>query len=132
MTERSSLSDGVKRLRLVTVFAEILGTNVQPCPLKVSGSPFRPKGYECSLIVNKRLMDVIPTQGAWNRGRATGTSASATSCTSLPHQFARRAAGGGGGRSRSAYRDERERNDPHASKDNRIACPPNREEATGT
>ncbi len=32
MTEGSSLSDGVKRLRLVAVFAEILGTNVQTCP----------------------------------------------------------------------------------------------------
>ena len=61
MTERSSLSDGVKRLRLVAVFAEIFGTNVQTCPQKVSGSPFCPKGYECSLIVDKRLMDVAPT-----------------------------------------------------------------------
>ncbi len=100
---------------------------------EVSGSPFRPKGYQCALIVDTRLMDVAPTQVAWNRGRATGTSTSATSCTRLLHHFARRAAGvGGGGRSRSAYRDERERNDLNASEDNRTACRLNREEATGT
>ena len=101
-------------------------------PSNVPRSPFRQKGYECYLIVYNCLMDVAPTQVAWNRWRATGTSTSVTSCTSLPHQFARRAAGGGGGRSRSAYRDERERNDPHTSEDNRIAWRPNREEATGT
>ena len=90
------------------------GTNL---PANVPGSPFRPKGYECSLIVDTCLKDVAPTQVAWNRGRATGTSTSATSCTSLPRQLARRGASGGGGRSRSAYRDERERNDPHTSED---------------
>ncbi len=86
-------------------------------PSNVPRSPFRQKGYECYLIVYNCLIDVAPTQVAWNRWRATGTSTSVTSCTSLPHQFARRAAGGGGGRSRSAYRDERERNDPHTSED---------------
>ena len=32
MGEGPSLSDGVKRLRLVAVFAEVLGTKVQTCP----------------------------------------------------------------------------------------------------
>ena len=67
-----------------------------------------------------------------DRGRATGTSTSARSCTRLLTHFARRAAGGGDGRSRSVYRDARERNDPHASEDNRSKWRPNREEATRT
>ena len=133
MAEGSSLPDGLKRLRLVAIFAEEnLDRNIRPYlrrPPKVHAAQ---KVMNVPRIVYECLMDVAPTQVALNGGRITGTSASVKSCTSLPHQLARRAAGGGGGRSRSAYRDERERNGPHASEDNRRSWRPNREEATGT
>ena len=38
-------------------------------PVKVSRGPFRPKGCECSLILNKRPMDIVPAHVAGNRGR---------------------------------------------------------------
>ena len=50
MTEGSSLPDGVKRLRLVAIFAEENLVHAHTTlPPKVSESPCRPKGYECSL-----------------------------------------------------------------------------------
>ena len=64
-------------------------------PPKVSGSRFRLKGYECSLILDKRSMDIAPAQVAWNGGGTTGTSTSGKSCSSLPHQLGRRGADGG-------------------------------------
>ena len=58
-------------------------------PPKVSGSPFRLKGYECSLILDERLMDAAPTQVAWNRGRPPESPRPAPACRI---QFTRRAA----------------------------------------
>ena len=130
MIERSSLSDGVKRMRLLAIFAEAnLDRNTRSFPRRSPKVHAAKKVMNVLRIVYACLMDAAPSQVAWDGGAITGTSTSVKFCSSLPHQLARRTADG---RSRSAYRDERERNGSHASEDSRRARPPNREEATGT
>ena len=93
MTVGSSLPDGVKRLRLVAIFAEEnLDMHIRPYPRRSPKVRAAQKVTGALRIVYERLMDVALTQVASNGGRITGTSTSAKSCSNLPHQLARRAA----------------------------------------